>query len=850
MESPFQEEKQAEHLYRLIVNNALDAFIAIDEQSVILEWSARAQSMFGWSKEDVLGRMLTDTIIPERERAAHLAGMQHYLKTGEGRLINRRTEMIGCRSDGTEIPVELAVTPVPMPDRMIFFASLRDLTQAKALEEELHRQASITTAVVNNVAGSIVVADQSERLIMVNPAGQQLLNMKPVELDDKQSLDSFQLFLPDEETPYPPELRPTRRALRGEQVDGAIAFIRHPRMPDGAWVSINARPLLDSHGVPSGAVAIFHDITELRRREAELARHARLLQESQAELRLVMDSTDYAIIMLDPDGTVRGWNPGAEKITGLSAQEAIGRKIAVLLFTEEDQEAGRPQQELEHAQRTGRTDDDRWHKRRDGSRFWASGVVTAVRNPDGSVRGFIKILRDLTPQRLAEEQTRFLANHDGLTGLPNRVNFSNHLHQSIALSRRNKVPLALLLLDLDRFKHVNDTFGHHTGDLLLKEVALRIVSSIRETDFVARLGGDEFIIIQSDVSQPEAAETLARKLVMELGRPYDLEGQEIFSGTSIGLCVYPADGSSPVELFKRADLALYRAKNAGRHTYQFYTHDLQSEQTGKAEREVALRGALQNGQFELYYQPQIDLEDWKISTVEALLRWNASDMEMVLPNDFLEIAEQTGVIVELGEWALREACHQVRRWQAHWLKGLRLSVNCSARQFGDPRFVATIPAILQETGLAPSSLELEVSEAMLARHPEIRQQLSELRALGIRLTIDNFGTGAVALIDLKDFGVDVLKIDKAFVQHLPHRREDAAITSTIISLAHNLGINVVAGGVETAEQLAYLKARDCTSAQGFLFSPPVSAAKLEELMLDESWSRLNRVHEGTSGVLH
>ncbi|MGH8808312.1 MAG: putative bifunctional diguanylate cyclase/phosphodiesterase, partial [Noviherbaspirillum sp.] len=567
----------------------------------------------------------------------------------------------------------------------------------------------------------------------------------------------------------------------------------------------------------------------------------RALKQSQEDFHMLVEaSTDHAIIMVDPAGVIMSWNSGAERILGYGAQDAIGCNIGSL-FTAEDRAAGEHLRVLEEARIKGRSDDDRWQLRKDGSRFWAAGAVTPLLSRDGSLRGFVKIMRDETAQRLAEEQTHFLANHDALTGLPNRVNFSNQLHQSIALSQRTGVPLALLLLDLDRFKQVNDTFGHHTGDLLLKEVALRIVSSIRETDFVARLGGDEFVIIQADVSQPEAAETLARKLVQELGLPYELEAQEVSSGTSIGLCVYPKDGRNSVELLKRADLALYRAKHAGRHTYEFYTSDLVSKETWKKDREAALRAALKNHQFELYYQPSVDLGSWTISAVEALLRWNATERETVLPNQFLDIVEQTGLIVEIGEWALREACHQVRRWQALGQRELRLAVNCSARQFGDPKFVALIPAILHDAGITPSSLELEVPEAMLAQHPEIKEQLSVLRTLGIRLTIDNFGTGATALIDFTDFQIDALKIDKAFVQHLPHRREDSAITSAIINLAHNLGISVIAGGVETPEQLAYLKARDCTGAQGFIFSPPLPAHELEELMQSGSWSRIKRI---------
>lgn len=862
MKRLFQEASRAENLYRMIIDNAIDAFIAIDRHSIVLEWSAQAESIFGWSKDEMLGTPLTDTIIPERYRSAHLEGMERFLQGQPGKLVNRRVELPACRKDGSEIRIELAIVPIVSEDRTIFFASLRDVSQQKALESEIQHQAGITASILNSMADAVVVSDPSGCLVMVNPAAQRLLRVKSLERDRRQFLEAYTLFRTDGEMPYAPDERPLPRALRGEHVNGLVALIPGDDGLDEVWVSANARPLTDSHGRITGGVVVFHDITELRRREQALAAQTRelqqqiaqreqaerALQQSQEDFRLLVEaSTDYGIMMLDPDGVILSWNSGARRIVGFSAEEAIGTPMAEL-FTTEDREMGEPARELDEARTIGRSENDRWHLRSDGSRFWATGVVTPLRNPDGSLRGFVKIMRDQTERRLAEEQTRFLANHDGLTGLPNRVNFSNRLHQALALSQRNKAPLALLLLDLDRFKSVNDTFGHHTGDLLLKEVALRIVSSIRETDFVARLGGDEFVIIQADVSQPEASETLARKLVLELCRPYQLDGNEVMSGTSIGICVYPNEATNSVELLKRADLALYRAKHAGRHTYQFYSADLAPEQAWKRDREAALRTALKNHQFELYYQPLVDLNDWTISSVEALLRWNATDMETVLPNEFIDIVEQNGLIVDIGEWALREACHQVRRWQGQGLRDLRLSLNCSARQFGAPRFVALIPTILHDAGLTPDSLELEVPESMLARHPEIKAQLSDLRACGIRLTIDNFGTGATALSDFADFEIDALKIDKAFVQHLPHRRGDSAIATAIISLAHNLGISVLAGGVETAEQLAYLKSRDCNGAQGFIFSPPVPAHKFEELMLNGSWSRINRLPSLSDGV--
>ena len=972
MSSVLQSDSMMQSLCHMLSNSAIDAFVAVDATGRVIEWNAQAEELFGWRRAEMIGRPFAETVLSDASLARQFAavGGEQPPASGEEATMGRRLHVEARRSDGKEIPVELTLSPLPVPGQPVTLAVLRDVSQRRALEMEILQQANLATSILNSMPDAVVVADMQGRLLMVNPSAQNLLGVRPVTDNQVQGYTAYQIYHVDGETPYAHDERPTRRALRGEHVDNLVARVKSDGRPDVQWVSVNARPLLDLVGNPVGAVVAFRDITELREKQEQVARQAAQLQEqaslldlshdailvrdseqriiywnrsaqrmygysreqaigrtanellrtrypealdsilahvhragywegeivqataggreiivfsqwalemhegkpwryletnaditervqteralrqSQQDFRLLVEaSTDYAIMMIDTQGRIQSWNSGAENMLGLAPEAAIGRPVAEL-FTVEDRGLGEPLRELEEARIKGRAEDARWHLRRDGSRFWATGVVTPLRNEDGSLRGYVKIMRDQTAQRLAEEQTQFLANHDVLTGLPNRVSFSNELHQSIAHAQRTGVPTAVLLLDLDKFKYVNDTFGHHYGDLLLKEVAMRLMSSIRQTDFAARLGGDEFVVIQRDVSQPQAAETLARKLVTELGREYKLDGQDVISGTSIGVAMYPQDAKNSVELLKRADLALYRAKDAGRHNFQFYTAELVSAQNWKRDREAALRAALKNHQFELYYQPQINLHTWRMSSVEALLRWNASEMETVLPDDFLEIAEDTGLIVEIGEWALREACHQVRRWQAQGMTELRLSLNCSARQFSDPDFVGQIPAILQDAGLSPNSLELELPESLLTQHPQIKEQLAELRSVGIRLTIDNFGTGNTALKDFKDFSVDALKIDKAFVQHLPHRREDSAITSAIISLAHDLGIAVVAGGVETAEQLAYLKARDCTGAQGFIFSPPVSVQKFEELILNDSWSRVNRPSDMAGRDLH
>lgn len=939
--------------YQVSLDNAAEAVMVLDEGRRIIEWSDRAQSLFGWSAGDVLGKTLDDALLQSPEAL---------LPPGEGERatdLNGRCIAVQARHKvGGVVAVTILLQALPeLPPPQPASSVGEDANPA--VQPSPQPSAGLLHRLVDNLADAVVVADSKGRILMANPAACLLFGWPHAGTPTAHTL--AELALQEEDgSEIAADRHPLRLALSGTPVQQRIALVHPPHRALPVCVSINVTPLFDPDTRDLGAVALFHDISEQKRRAAMLAQQVSVLQGQAALLNLTRDamivrslpedviaywnpgaqrlykfcseeavgqvshellatrfpvplaqilstaqqqgywegeltntaadgrqlivhsqwvldyqegratrfletntdvtqrvqaeralrqsqqnyellvesSTEYAIMMLSPGGRIETWNRGAETVLGYSAQEAIGQPMD-MLFTLDDRRHGLPQRELERALRESRADHAGWRVRCDGSKFWEVGTTTPTFNPDGSLRGFVKILRDQTAQRLAEEQTHFLAHHDALTSLPNRIRFSDELHQAIALCERNRSRLALLLLDLDQFKHVNDTFGHHTGDLLLKEVALRIRSTLRETDFVARLGGDEFVVIQQGSTQPQAAETLAAKLLRRLGEPYLLEGREVISGASIGVALYPDDASSSVELLKRADLALYRAKHAGRHNFQFYTVALATELASREKRVQALRRALKHQQFELYYQPQIDLNSWKVSTVEALLRWHTSELDMLPPRDFLGAAEESGIIVEIGVWALRQACLQTRRWQQQGLSDLRISVNCSARQFNDPEFMAMVPRILAETGLSAPSLELEIQETLLAQRPQIREQLAALRALGIRITIDNFGTGNTALREMQGLEVDALKIDKAFVRHLPHRREDSAITSAIISLAHNLGIDVVAGGVETAEQLAYLKSRECRSAQGFIFSPPVTAEQFEELLKNENWSHLN-----------
>jgi diguanylate cyclase (GGDEF)-like protein/PAS domain S-box-containing protein len=821
MEILSEKKLQYENFYRLKFDNVPDAFIAIDEEGKTVAWDELAEKNFGWRADEIVGISIYDTLFSGTP--FQISPIEENGKSQDQHAdgLARQIKVTACHKGGSLILASITLIPFHAAGTLNI-AGIRKLREQEATLKQqlasLQQQASLLDLTRDAI---IVRAAQSDTITYWNTGAERLYQYTRQEATGQVIHDLLCTEFP---MPY-------------EQIQAVVAeagfwegeLIQTTR--NGQEIIVHSQWVMEAlEGQPQRYLETNTDITQ--RIQAE-----RALAQSQESYRLLVEaSTEYAIIMLDPGGIIISWNPGAAKVLRLTEKEALGQPISTIFATEDEE--GRPLRALKEALTTGRSENDCWHIRRDGSRFWATGVVTPLWNQDGSLRGYVKIMRDETEQRVEEEGTQFLAHHDGLTGLHNRVSFSNELHKAIARAERTKIPFAVLLLDLDRFKNVNDTLGHHAGDLLLKEVALRIQSSVRETDFVARLGGDEFVVIQYDVSLHDTANTLAGKLVNELGKPYVFENMKIVSGASIGIAVYPKHASNSVELLKRADLAMYRAKHAGRHNYQFYSSDL--EENWKENRAHALRKALQNHKFELYYQPQVDLENWKITAVEALLRWHATELDLVLPNEFLAVAEETGIIVEIGEWALRQASLQVKQWQEQGLSDLRISLNCSARQFSDPKFVAMIPSILDDTGLAHGFLELEVSESLLALRPEIKEQLIQLRTLGVRITIDNFGTGNIALMDLKDLAVDALKIDKEFVRHLPHRRQDSAITSAIISLARDLGVDVIAGGVETAEQLAYLKAQHCASAQGFIFSPPLSSEKFTALISGDGWSGLNR----------
>jgi diguanylate cyclase (GGDEF)-like protein len=459
----------------------------------------------------------------------------------------------------------------------------------------------------------------------------------------------------------------------------------------------------------------------------------------------------------------------------------------------------------------------------------ADGRLICVKRQPMDGGGWVATHEDVTEQRRAEAKIVYLAEHDALTDLPNRMLLRAQLEYALGGVHHGDRRLAVLMLDLDRFKEVNDTLGHPVGDALLRIVAERLRSCIREKDMVARLGGDEFAIV-ANVAEPTAEATaLARRIQAALNTPFELEGQQVVIGTSIGLALAPEDGSDPDQLMKNADLALYRAKKDGNGNYRFFEPEMNQRMLARRDLECGLRNALINGEFELHYQPFVNLARDEICGFEALLRWNHPERRKVSPAEFIPLAEETGLIVPIGEWVLRQACALA----ATWPDGLRVSVNLSPAQFKGRNLVQTVIGALAASGLQPGRIELEITESVMLQDSEMAlKTLDQLRELGVRIALDDFGTGYSSLSYLRKFPFDRIKIDRGFISELSEAKEDSlAIVRSVIRLGASLGMETTAEGVETEQQLDWVRAEGCTEMQGYYFSPPRPAEEIARLYL-------------------
>ncbi len=567
----------------------------------------------------------------------------------------------------------------------------------------------------------------------------------------------------------------------------------------------------------------------------QFLRHRSGQQAAEAAFRLrerAIEASTNGIVIASakaPEYLVEYVNPAFERMTGYSAQEIIGQNMRILHGDDKDQPGLDELRAMLLAQREGQVTIRNYRK--DGTMFWTDIHIAPVRDEAGVVTHFVAAKYDVTTTKRYEAELEFQASRDPLTSLVNRNLLHDRLNQAIAFSSRYSTPLWVVFVDLDRFKFVNDTLGHQAGDALLKQVADRLLSAVRHTDTVARLGGDEFVLVLSEHPDENLDTQVVQRIMDAIAPPFIIGSHEFFLTCSIGIAAYPADGKDADTLIKHADIAMYRAKEVGRDNFQFYTAALNEKALERLRLEGDLRNAVERGEFVLHYQPQVDLETGAVVGMESLIRWQHPEFGMVPPARFIGLAEEIGLIVPMGDWAIRTACRQNRAWQRAGLGNLRVAVNLSARQFAEQDLVQSIAAILQETGLEPQYLDIELTESLVMTDVEFTiGVLRELKALGVHLSIDDFGTGYSSLSYLKRFPIDVLKIDRSFVNDITSNGADAAIVHSIISLAHNLRLKVIAEGVETEEQLAHLRQRDCDQMQGFYFSKPLAPDAFEMLL--------------------
>lgn len=535
---------------------------------------------------------------------------------------------------------------------------------------------------------------------------------------------------------------------------------------------------------------------------------------------------DYGIFTMDLDGLITTWNSGAERIIGFSSEEIIGVNSAVI-FSTEDRSNEKPEEEMRIANTTGRAEDYRWHKRKDGSLFWADGVLTQLHDTNDLHIGYLKIFRDITDRKLAETEMYRMANSDRLTGLANRYAFESHAGELLSLNSRTRQALALLLIDLDRFKEVNDSLGHYAGDMLLQQAAQRMRDILRESDYLARLGGDEFALLQPDIHSMHAGAELASKLVHVLSEPFQIEERAITISASIGIAVCPHDAGDLDQLLKKADLALYRAKKDGKARYHYFTNNLDMAAYKKVQDIAALRLATEQKNFYLEYQPKVALPSGEIIGIEALLRCTNPALMQSPIEELIDLAQETGLMKGLSYWVIGEACKQLVHWKNLGLLSARICINLCASDLTDPDFPSIYDDLIAGAGVHPSELEIEITEREAL---DIEKRgigvMKALRSRGTELVLDDFGTGYSALSYLRDLPVTCVKIDKSFFADIPSNLQSCAVVSAIIDLSSALGLMVVAEGVETEAQAAFLTSIECNAMQGFLVSPPLPAAAM------------------------
>lgn len=784
-----------------IFDSAGASILVVNTDKQLTSFNRRSHELFFSAEHVPLGRCCNKIIFNSDTVPADCI-FDRVLQTGE---TQKNTETI---INGRYYHV--VGTPIKNKDNTISRIILvySDITERKKNEQALREAENRLDKILNSAqAGILLIDPQTHEIVYANQSVAEMTGYSRSKLLGK-ICHNFVCPAIEGHCPITDELQEIDKSERTLlTIDGREI----PILKTATKIDFNGK----EHLVESFIDISERKIAEEKLRESE-ERYRTLystMQEGVAQFRMHYDAegnaSDYEVIDV---------NPAFENILDLKRQQIIGQKGSSIYSTENDKVACLDI--YNHVLESGDSTNFEFNLNERGMTFNVSATKTSPGH-------FATIFEDITQRKKDEKHIEKLAYYDSLTGLPNRVLMLDRLRQMTACAKRSDRKIALFFLDIDHFKRINDTLGHDTGDQLLNVVAKRLRGVLRDCDTVCRLGGDEFVILVDDIASRDSAAMIACKILEALSSATVLKGREVSSSTSIGITLYPEDGADPDTLLKNADTAMYQAKESGRNTYRFYSSEMNSKALEQLLLANDLRRALERDEFYLDYQPQIDLHEGRIIGTEALLRWHHADFGKISPAQFIPLAEETGLILSIGQWVLAKACQQTRAIQQCCNIPLRVAVNLSTKQFQDPKLPSYIKEILTDTGLAAQDLELEITESILMENVERAQQiLLQLKDMGVTLAIDDFGTGYSSLSYLRTFPIDRLKIDKSFIQKITTLPDNAAITKAIIALGHSIDVKIVAEGVERKEELMYLLENNCDAVQGFYFSHPIAPESL------------------------
>jgi diguanylate cyclase (GGDEF)-like protein/PAS domain S-box-containing protein len=801
---------QAHAFLRAIVETSPIAIYTTDREGRVTFWNSAAERTFGFSAAQAMGR-LPPFIPPNRADEARALGAR--VLAGE---VLDGLQLERVRADGSAIGIRSSVAPLrDAEDRVIgVLVACVDVTDARRAAEELERHLHFTRALLDAIPNPVYYKDREGRYRVHNRAwaelfgggrdwlGKTVFDMYPADIAAAHHERDRTLLERPSSTTYE-MLMPTSLGETRQMLYNKVSFV-------------------DRQGEVGGLIGVVTDVTRYKETE-------RALEASEARFRVLTESSLDLISVIDADGTFRYQSAALRSLLGYDPAETVGRNVFELVHRDDAEHMRAAMRRIIETRQSSSPVELRFRHRDGAWRVFESLGTNCLDNPH--IRGVVFNSRDVTDRKIIQQRIQHLAYHDNLTGLPNRSLLQDRLAHAIARAERSHRKVAVLFIDLDNFKNINDTLGHDVGDELLRQVSRRLSECVRVEDTIARQGGDEFIVLLDSLEDSRGASLVAQKVLNALRRPLALGATEQHVSASVGISLYPEDGRDAQTLMKNADTAMFHGKSLGKNTYQFFTSQMNIAVKRRMTLESALRRAVMQKDFVLHYQPQINLETGEVIAVEALVRWKTEDSGTVMPGDFIPLAEETGLINEIGEWVLREGCRQAKEWQDQGLPARRMAVNLSARQFADRGFFDMVTRVLADTRLDPSCLELEITESQVMRQTEgVMTLLNRLSKMGVQLAIDDFGTGYSSLSYLKRLPIQKLKIDQSFIRDITVDPNDTAIVVAIINMARSLDLETIAEGVETAGQLALLRSKGCRMGQGFYFSAPLRAEALYPLL--------------------